>query len=143
MSKGFTAIELLLVFVLAATIAGVAIPVSIQFLQIQTLDETTAGILSTLRRAHNQSIFQKNDSAFGVKFLTNSYILFEGSSYVSRDQSKDEPFNLPSNAILGGSNEITFSKLSGIPPASSIVTISLEDNIQTIDINDLGKIERQ
>ena len=135
-------LELLLVIATAILVAALTIPVGIRFFQTQTLDETTAGILETLRRAQTQAMFQKNDSAFGVKFLSDSYVLFQGSSY-EEIPSEDESFSLPSGITTTGIDEVVFAKLTGIPNPSGTLTITSGNDSQALNINSQGKIERQ
>ena len=141
-SSGFTMIEILLVIAGVILIAALTIPVGIRFFQTQTLDETMAGILETLRRAQNQAIFQKNDRAFGVKFLSDSYVLFQGTSY-EEFPSEDESFSLPSGTTTSGINEVVFSKLTGIPNTTGTLTITSGNDSQVININEQGKIEKE
>ena len=140
--RGFTLIELLLVIAASITIAALTIPVGMRFFQTQALDESASGILETLRRAQNQAMFQKNDSAFGVKFLPDSYVLFQGDSY-GEVPSEDESFSLPSGITTSGINEVVFAKLTGTPNPNGTLTITSGSNSQALDINIKGKIERQ
>lgn len=141
--KGFTLIELLLVIGVAMSIAALTIPVGVRFVQTQALDETTSDILGTLRRSQHLAAFQKNDSAFGVKFLSGSYVLFQGSSYTSRVASEDESFTLPGGIITSGIDEVVFAKLTGIPSSTGMLTIASSFNSQALDIHAQGNIERQ
>lgn len=135
-------LELLLVIAAAILIGALTVPVGIRFFQTQTLDETTAGILETLRRAQNQAMFQKNDSAFGVKFLSGSYVLFQGTSY-GEVPSEDESFSLPSGIAASGIDEVVFSKLTGTPNPRGTLIIASGYDSASININAQGKIERQ
>jgi len=141
--KGFTLLELLLVIGAAILIAAFTIPVGVRFFQNQILDETTSSILGALRRAQNQAISQKNDSVFGVKFLSGSYVLFQGNSYGSRIQSEDESFSLPGGITTAGIEEVVFAKLTGIPNTTGTLTIISGNDSQTLNINAQGSIERQ
>jgi type II secretory pathway pseudopilin PulG len=140
--KGFTILELLLVIGAAIVIAALTVPVGVRFFQTQTLDEATSGIMETMRRAHNQAVFQKNDSAFGVKFLSGSYVLFQGNSYDTRTQSEDESFEVSSGIATSGIDEVVFAKLTGIPNTTGTLTVTSGSDSQTININAHGKVER-
>lgn len=140
--KGFTLLELLIVIAAAILITALTIPVGVRFFQTQILDETTNGILETLRRAQNQAMFQKNDSAFGVKFLSDSYVLFQGSFY-DPEQDENETFTLSSGITTEGIDEVVFAKLTGIPNPSGTLTITSGNDSQALNINTQGKIERQ
>ena len=141
--RGFTLLELLLVIGAATLIAVFTIPVGIRFFQTQILDEATSGMLTNLRRAHSKAIFQKNDSAFGVKFLSGSYVLFQGGSYVLRTQSEDESFTLGGGISTSGIDEVIFAKLTGIPNTTGTLTITSGSDSQSLNINAQGKVERQ
>lgn len=139
---GFTLIELLITIAIASTIATMTLPVGIRFYQIQTLDEAVIDIVSALRRAYAHAVFQKNDSAFGVKFLSGSYTLFQGSSYAMRIVDEDENVNLSIGLTTSGIDEIVFSKLAGTT-SDAVLTVSLGNNNKSIEINAKGKAERQ
>lgn len=141
--RGFTLVELLIVIAVASLVSLLTLPVGIKFFQSQTLDETSSDILNTLRRAYSQAVFQKNDNAFGVKFLSGSYVLFQGSSYAARTISEDESFTLPGGVTTSGIDEIVFAKLTGIPNTTGALTVTLGSDSQALDINSHGKIERQ
>ena len=139
--KGFTLIELLLVIGGIAIISALTIPVGVNFYRTQVLDETAGDILGALRRAQSQAVFQKNDSEFGVRFLSDSYVLFEGNSY-GEVPSQDETFNLVGGITTSGIVEVTFAKLTGIPSATGTLTITSANDSQGININAQGKIEK-
>lgn len=141
--KGFTLVELLIVIAVASLVSLFTLPVGTKFFQSQTLDEASGDILNTLRRAYSQAVFQKNDSAFGVKFLSGSYALFQGSSYAARTISEDESFTLSTGVTTSGIDEIVFAKLTGIPNTTGTLTVTLGSDSQVLDINSHGKIERQ
>lgn len=142
MNKGFTLLELLIVIALVIILVALTFPIGLNFYGNQAMDETSSNIISALRKAQSQSIFQNNDSSFGVKFLSDSYVLFQGGSYGGRIQSEDEIFSLPKGVSVSGADEIVFSKLSGIT-APRVLVISSRSYNQGISVNDYGKIERQ
>jgi Tfp pilus assembly protein FimT len=141
--KGFTLIELSLVIGAAIIIAVFTLPLGIKFFQTQALDETAGDIQGILRRAQNQAVFQKSDSSFGVKFLSDSYILFQGSSYNSRTQGADEEFILSSTIETSGIDEVVFEKMTGIPNSTGTIKVTSGSRNQIISINIQGKIERE
>ncbi|MEK9183662.1 MAG: prepilin-type N-terminal cleavage/methylation domain-containing protein [Patescibacteria group bacterium] len=143
MPRGFTLLELMLVMALLAASVLLTAPLGIDFLQAQKLDETASEIISELRRAHSQSVFQKNDSAFGVKFLSSSYVLFQGNSYDNRIQNNDERFILPTFMVVNGINEVVFSKLTGRPSVTGVISVVLRNKNKNIIINEGGVVEKQ
>ena len=135
-------IELLLVIGMALLVSALTIPVGVRFLQTQSLNEARSDILTALRRARTQAVFQKNDSAFGVEFLPSSFVVFQGSSYALRTQSEDEIFSLTSGTTVSGIGEIVFTKRTGLPSVIGTITISSGSDSYIISVNSQGNIER-
>lgn len=140
---GFTFLELLIVLGLGVIIAVFTIPVGLNFYKLQVLDDTSEDILQVVRRAHHQAFFQKLDSNFGVKFFSDSYVLFQGNSYDTRVLSEDEFFSLPAGMSPSGMSEVVFEKLSGIPTTTGSLTLTSDGNTRILTINVQGKIEKE
>jgi prepilin-type N-terminal cleavage/methylation domain-containing protein len=142
-NRGFTLLEMLLTIALAAIVAGFTFSTGFDFLRTQNLDESANNMIETLRRAQIQALTQKNDSSFGVRILSDSYILFEGDSYAARNLTEDESFTFAANITPSGLDEVVFAKLTGIPSATGLVTLTLDSASVDLDINSHGKIEKQ
>lgn len=140
--RGFTVIEVSLVVSLIFIVGAFFFPLSISFLQAQVLDEHTDGLVSALRKAQAHAFYARNDSAFGIKILSESYVLFQGTSYASRTTSEDQIFTTPDSISMTGLSEIVFAEHTGLPDVSGTITVSLEDRERRIDINAYGRIER-
>ncbi len=141
LTAGFTLIEISLVIACTAILLAFTIPATLRFLESQNLTETANTLVSSLRQAHNQAVFQKNDSSFGIKFLTNSYVLFQGSSYASRTTSEDITIPLSSSITLSGMNEIVFTKRTGLPNTTGTILLQSGSKSLSIIINQQGVIE--
>lgn len=139
--KGFSLTELLLVIGLLLFLFSFAAPVGMNFYRNRVSQELSIKILSNLRQAQNQAFYQQNDSAYGVKFHSDSYVLFKGTSY-SEGDPYNQVFDLPDNAEVTGIDEIVFSQMNG---TSSAETLQIERFGETdeIVINKEGKIELQ
>lgn len=143
MMRGFTLIELLIVIGVSIAIAALTIPMGVNFYRTQVLDDSAADFFSNARRAQYQAIFQKNDSAFGIKIFSGSYTIFQGSSYGLRLPSEDENFTVPAGVAIAGMDEIIFVKRTGMPTATGIVVFTSGSDTRSISINAQGKIEKQ
>ncbi len=141
--RGFTLVELIVVIGAAILIAAFTMPVGFRFFQTQRLDEATMNILWTIRRANNQAISQKNDRAYGVKFLPGLYTLFQGDSYALRVLSYDENFDLPVGISVTGIDEVSFSKLNGTPSFIGAFSVNSGSDSQSVNVNVYGKIEKE
>ena len=140
--KAFTLIEILLVVIILTVLTGSAIPISINFYKTQQLDINVKGVVQSLRRAQLKAISIESDSIFGVYLTDDSYTLFKGSSFNTRDISYDEVFDLPQVITVSGIQEIAFSKFEGVPIGGLTGNIILNSNgnSRIININEIGRI---
>lgn len=138
--RGFTLLEILLVILIIAFLAGIILPLGFNFYKNQQLQEGAQGILQTLRRAQLKAMSVEGDSSFGVKIESKNYILFRGSSFATRDPQYDEVFDLPAAISVGGLSEVVFSKSEGKPNISGNVVLSTNSESRTININPVGRI---
>lgn len=143
--KAFTLIEILLVVIILAVLTGLSIPVSVNFYKTQQLDVNVKGVVQSLRRAQLKAMSIESDSIFGVYLTNDSYILFKGSSFDTRDISYDEVFDLPQVITVSGIQEIAFSKFEGVPVGALTGDIILNSNgdSRIININEIGRINLQ
>ena len=140
-TNGFTFIEIAIVVALTSLLLIVIIPLALQFFKTQNVTDTTTTLLSSLRDAHSMAVSQKNNSSFGVKFLSSSYVVFQGSSYTSRTQSEDTVIPVPTNTTISGMSEIVFTKRTGIPNITGVILVQSGSKNLSISINTQGIIE--
>lgn len=138
--KGFTLFEILIVIGIMAILAGLTLPLGLNFYKSQQLEVQSQLILQSLRLGQSKSIFQENDSSFGIYFANNSYTLFQGSSWISRDSLYDQSFSLPSIISLSGLQEVVFSKMEGLPNITGNIVLNNGLDSRIININSLGRI---
>lgn len=137
----FTLIELLLVIAIIAIVGLFTSPIGISFYQSQLLNETSSGLLSALRQAQSFSVSGKHDNPFGVYISQDSYVIFEGDSYLSRIESEDQVFMKVSGVDISGSNEIVFSEITGEPSFVGTLFISSGNKQAQIEVRESGNIE--
>ena len=149
--KGFTLIELLIVIGIFIIIASVSMSLYSNWQSDSGIDSALAEIIETLRLAKNRSESGLNDSPHGVYFLINksgndSYVLYQGADYASRDADFDKEIGLDSslslNTTLDGAN-VNFSQGLGEPGAVGTVSIinNNTNETKTISINVLGVVD--
>ena len=140
-SLGFTILELVLVFAIVGILGAFGIPFGIDAYRSYLLTAQTKNTVAFLRRAQNLALTNKNQSSFGLSIQNDSYVLFQGASYASRNQAYDEVYSRESSvAITGSSSEIVFEQLSGKSNVSTTITFSNGLNVQTVGINYQGAI---
>jgi len=141
--NGFTLIEALVVIAIIVIVTAATIPLYGRWQTASILGSTKTEIVQNIRTAQIKAKSGLNNSDFGAYFLTTSYTIYEGSTYITRDQSQDAIFSLPGNISLSGLSEVNFTKKTGIP---SVVGTLLINNLASgekvsIDINSEGLIE--
>lgn len=145
MKNGFTLIEVLIVIGIIIILSAATLPLYSNLQISSQLNDGNLLIIQTLRTAREKSLVGYNDSSHGVKFLSNSFILYQGSSYATRNSFYDRITELSpvlSISTTLTNDEINFSKGLGEP--NNIGTIILSHNSggeREIFINSLGKIE--
>lgn len=152
--KGFTLIEIMLVAGLSSVLAAVVVFNLLRFQNSSSSQANTDTLVSDLKSQQIKAMLgntegrNANDS-YGIYFLSDKYILFHGTSYVSTD-SANFAVNLPSNLVVQSTtfpgNIIVFTKLSGeiqgFTNGSNTVTLkAVNINKQTvITINRYGVV---
>jgi prepilin-type N-terminal cleavage/methylation domain-containing protein len=139
--KGFTLLEFLVVIAIFLVVLAGSVPFVTGFYVTQKLEEAAADIMFTMRRAQSQSIAGLGDSQFGVRLESSEYILFQGSSYATRDSSQSEVFALPSGVVTTNFNEVVFSKTFGTSTQNASLTVSFNSLSKTIQLTTDGRIE--
>lgn len=145
---GFTLVELLIVIGIGVIITASAMPIYSNFQSGTQVNESATQLLQTVRLAKMRSEQRVNNSAHGVRFFQtqnqDSYVLYQGASYVTRDAAYDRRVVLDNvlNLTSSGGLDISFQPGSGVPSASSMITITHSvHGSQTIQIHENGLIE--
>jgi len=128
MRKGFTLLEVLVVLGITAIISAIFI-LNIAGRSNRTqLDITTRKIAALFREAQSRSIGQSSSTSWGVHFdnstsTTPFFSLFTGTYATTTEQAK---YTLPQNHRFastsipyGGTLDVTFAQLTGLPSAST------------------------
>jgi prepilin-type N-terminal cleavage/methylation domain-containing protein len=145
--RGFTLVEILITVSITIILAAAAFPVYGSLQVSAQLNENSSQIIQALRTAKQRSLAGYNNSEHGVKFVANSYVLFQGSSYAVRQSTYDRSVTLDSPLGLfwsfgGGVDEINFSKGVGVPNTTGTITLVHDvSGTRTISINSLGMVE--
>jgi len=139
--QGFTLVELIVTLAILIGIFGISIFIGINFLEGESLQTERANLLSALRKTRSEAINNINQSDHGVFITTSTYILFQGTSYVSRTLAYDEVFQMKGGITLNGVPEIIFKALEGNTNASGTITINKGDKSYNILVNYEGGID--
>lgn len=144
-SAGFSLIELLVVLTIMTTIGVFAIIGFKDYARFQQYDASVATVKSTFIDARVRARSAQLDQSYGVKILTSSLVVFRGSTY-SAGAATNKTVNLTgvtvSRSLTGGTDQIVFNKLTGLPSATGTITIVGLEHVATttLTINGAGVI---
>ena len=147
LQSGFTLIEILLVLGLLAVIAGVSLVMGMDSYRGNSFRSDRDLLVAALEHARAESInaiclgSNCTDAApHGVSIQSDSYVIFQGASYNSRDQAEDNV--IPASALVShaGLSDVVFSVLSATSTAGQIVLSDDSGHSSTITIGSLGQI---
>ena len=143
--KGFTLIEAMLVIAITLMIILFAIPTYKNLQITKNIDSTVALATQTIRIAQQNSIARVNNSKYGVKFLSNSFVLYQGISYNQRDADYDRINNFDTTINFSTdliNDDVMFSRGLGMPISTGTITlINDREEERKIKINNFGIID--
>lgn len=145
--KAFTFIEIVIVMAILAVLFGLFVLYG-QTSQVRAdLSSQRDELISSLRLAQSNASSGKDELNHGIHFEENSYIIFDGDSYVL-DGTGNFTIELPETlaftnvALNGGGEDVIFTSPKGETNTYGTITIFSEQiNKSTqITINSLGLI---
>lgn len=146
-NKGFTLIEVLITLGLITVVAIVVSAVDINNFRGDSFQSEVSTIGTSLQTARANAFNNINQKKHGVAFNPsgfNGYVIFEGSTYETRNVTQD--IFIATSYIVNFSpespNEVVFDQLSGNANYNGDITlIDLQRDVSTvININNEGKI---
>jgi prepilin-type N-terminal cleavage/methylation domain-containing protein len=144
LQKGFTLIEILLVSAITVILIAATLPVYDSFFKQGKLDVASIELQGNLRNMQAQAKAGLNDLDQGAYFNSNSYIAYQGSSYVTRNTDYDFTYDIIDKVtIVDAPMEVTFSKKTGLPDSAQTITIrnQINDEETVINVSAIGLIE--
>lgn len=149
--NAFTLTELLVVVAIFVILSATALPAFNIFRKKSDVSNSAQELIAALRLAQSKTVSSENASQWGIYFnastTPNSYTVFKGVSYASRDAGLDEVNLLSSKteiyeiSLAGGAAEVVFGRLKGdTEQAGTIKLRSVQDAAETksITINSMG-----
>ena len=142
--RAFTLIEMLLSIAVIAILAAIMTPIFLSFQTRNDIDVASLAVVRNVYRAQQLARNGEGDSPWGVNLSSGAITVFKGATYAGRDASYDEIFSIPDNITLAGTSTIVFSKMYGLPSASStIILTSINNEARTVDINAKGTVSNR
>ncbi|HRZ34051.1 MAG TPA: type II secretion system protein [Candidatus Moranbacteria bacterium] len=138
--KGISIIEVLMVIAIISILAGTSASGYFYFKKGSDLSISEAQVANAIRKTQSRAKAMANDDAWGIDISESRALIFKGTNFSGRTQSYD--INIPLRGLSGvsGKTQIIFYKLTGLPYATSIGTLVLDNgtNTKNIQINAEG-----
>lgn len=145
-TRGFTFVEVIVVMTILALMAGTAIVGFQNYARYQSFDQAVAGVQATIADTKIKARSSENGQGHGIKILGNSIVVFRGATYNAGNATNETfTFNAITLAptLTGGTNEIIFSNLTGLPSATGTVLMTgvAYTATRTVEITGTGVIQ--
>ncbi|TSC81608.1 MAG: hypothetical protein G01um101419_788 [Parcubacteria group bacterium Gr01-1014_19] len=118
---------------------GAGAPVAYNFYYQAQFESEYSLLFSILQQARNLAMINRNESAHGVYLESETFIVFQGSSFAARTASQDREFPRSTQVTISGPSEIVFAVLSG-ETASTTFSFSNSNYSRDIFVNTEGLI---
>ena len=143
---GFTLVELLMAIGIMLILGAATVPFTISYYQRYQITNERSLLVALLREARTMSLSGYASTDHGVYLSPTQYTIFEGTSYLGRDPSKDQIFYRETAVTITGPAETRFiSRLGFLPPNIFPTTYTLTNGTkqEIITINNVGRIDWQ
>lgn len=145
---GFSLAEILVVLALVFVVGRFAIMISFDTYKGASYHVDRAYLIAALQHARAEAINDlcegnacTNGTSHGVSIQTDRYVIFQGTSYVTRDPSYDESIEANPSILRSGLSEIVFAPESGdAMPTGDIVFTDQTGRSSKITIGSYGQI---
>ena len=141
--KGFTLIEVMLTMSLLGILALLSSPFYGRFIFSQEVPVVYDELEGSFAKAQLYSMTGNNDAMWGVAVNGDNIILFQGTSFASRDQAFDETFVIHPRVTVSGLSEVVFARTTGRPDSQPTVTLSGNGTTESYTLNSEGVLAAQ
>lgn len=138
--RGFTLLEIIVVMGIFGLLATISTSVYSSFKAHENLEISAVTVVEAIRYAQLNSQVGKGDSSWGVKISSDSISIFEGSSYVSRENSSDQSLDFTGGVLASGLSEIVFNKVTGSTIDTGTIVLTNSYGDKNITINEKGTL---
>lgn len=144
--RGFSLIELLLVISFISILGVMTTAFSARFLTQNAIANTADVLVNDFRKAQMNAMMGKQNSNWGVNFSssTNMITLYRGTVLGTPDHAFDEMFSVNSGVSVNShvSFDINFTRSTGVPNTTIVITLLGAGETRTVTINNQGVVTR-
>lgn len=136
---GFTMIEIITTLGIFLILAGLTLPIGLDFYRNQKLNAFSHLFADRIEKARVFARSQKGDSSWGGYVGSDTYTIFKGDSFNTRDQSFDQNYRIP-EGISVNQDEVVFEKLTGHPNQAVSFNINGVPRANAVSISSTGRV---
>lgn len=138
--SGFTLIEVILTVALGVAVLSIKPLFSGNFFFSREVFVVQEELQGSFIKAQMYSIAGKDNDIWGVAFRPNErkIVLFRGNTFATRDQSRDEVYEVGPQVTLSGFNEVVFARVTGKPSSEPTIVLSGSGQQDTFSLNSEG-----
>ena len=137
---GFTLIEVLLAMGIFGLLFGLGVPSVYRMYRGFVFSSEVQKFADALRTAEARSFTNQFGKSHGIFIQSDSFFVFQGGSFVSRDVQYDETYARADGISVSGPQKIVFSQFSGAPSLSGVWIFSNEAVSSTLSLNSQGAL---
>lgn len=138
-----TTIEIVVVVAIMAIVATASYINFVTYYYTSVVDAELRTVAANIQRARQKAIGNATGSDYSIRFLSDRYVMFPGTTYNS-SSSSNVTYMLDNIVIVSTtfpSNQVTFNNFHGRATSGGQVSISAGGISNTIVINSLGIVE--
>jgi len=136
---GISVLELLLTVALMSIISVATLPLGIKFIQKNQVKNARDTLISYLNTSKSFAMNGKNDNNWGVNVTETKITLFNGPSFVGRNTSLDQEYEIPGNVTVTPA-EIVFTKESGNTAGGVVAIYGTEGVFSKVAVDTQGNV---
>jgi len=129
-SRGFTALEILVVIAILGILLSVIMPSFMNFRRSSLLNTDTMNLITLINRARLLSVSSKDDDQYGIHLESSKAVLFKGATYSAGSTTNETHtfstgLTLSSITVSTGGSDVLFEKVTGATTNSAAATTTL------------------
>ncbi len=140
--RGFTLIESILVTSIILLIGIFSSVFGTQFFSTQDTTAAEHTIRESIDRAQTYARSGRFDSDWGVIQVGTEIVVFSGSSYASREASRDERTDLPPGTSVTGLEDVVFERMTGQISTPKAIVVSGSGYSLSLSLSERGVVNR-
>lgn len=145
-TKGFTLLELVIVFAIITLLAGIILSSFSGFRNSKVLDTASEESLALLSEARGDTLAGKDGYQYGVHFDAGQMVMYRGATYTSGDVNNkvstlDGALEIVTVSLTGGGSEVLFERVTGKTSQAGTVVLRIKSDTaktRTITVNGTG-----